>query len=90
MTLVQVDDSAFLAALVESSNDAIIGKTLEGVIVSWNSAAERLYGYSAEEVIGRSIGMIVPAELANEIPAILEQIGRGEKVDHFDPGLHRA
>jgi PAS domain S-box-containing protein len=72
------------AALVESSNDAIIGKTLEGVIVSWNPAAERLYGYSAEEAIGKSIGMIVPADLASEIPAILAQVGRGEKVDHFD------
>jgi PAS domain S-box-containing protein len=82
--VVRADASSFLAALVESSDDAIIGKTLEGVIVSWNPAAQRLYGYAAEEAIGSSIGLIVPAELGDEIPAILAQIGRGDKIDHYE------
>ena len=82
--VVRADDSAFLTALVESSDDAIIGKTLDGVIVSWNPAAERLYGYSAGEMIGATISTLVPPELAEEIPTILAQIGRGERLDHFD------
>jgi PAS domain S-box-containing protein len=79
-----LDDAAFLAALVESSDDAIIGKTLEGIVVSWNPAAERLYGYSAEEALGRPITLIVPAELEDEIAVILRQIDSGEKVDHYE------
>jgi PAS domain S-box-containing protein len=77
-------DRARLAAIVESSDDAIIGKTLEGIITSWNEGAERIYGYSAEEAVGQPILMLVPPERPNEISRILESIRRGEKVDHFE------
>ncbi len=56
-----------LAAIVESSDDAIVGKTLDGVILSWNAAAERMYGFAAEEVLGRRISLIVPPERAREL-----------------------
>ena len=75
---------ALLAAIVDSSNDAIIGKTLEGVINSWNRAAEAMYGYPADEVMGKSISILVPPERANEVPEILEKIRRGERVKHFE------
>src|SRR5215211_9502876 len=78
------EESARLAAIVESSDDVIIGKTLEGIITSWNKGAERIYGYSAEEAVGQPISMLVPPERPNEIPRILESIRRGEKVDHFE------
>jgi two-component system CheB/CheR fusion protein len=72
-----------LAAIVESSEDAIIGKTLEGTILSWNAAAERIYGYPAAEVVGRSINLIYPPEQADELRSILERIRRDEHVAHF-------
>ena len=78
------EERARLSAIVESSDDAIIGKTLEGIITSWNKGAERIYGYSAEEAVGQPISMLVPLERPNEIPGILESIRRGEKVDHFE------
>jgi PAS domain S-box-containing protein len=71
-------------AVVESSDDAIVTKTLDGVITSWNQAAERLFGFSAQEAIGKSIDIIVPNELRNEVRMILDRIGRDEKVDHHD------
>ncbi|MFL5694082.1 MAG: PAS domain S-box protein [Ktedonobacteraceae bacterium] len=73
-----------LAAIVESSDDAIIGKTREGVITSWNRAAERIYGYSAEEVMGRPITLIFPPDRQDEFARIMEQILRGERVDHYE------
>jgi PAS domain S-box-containing protein len=73
-----------LASIVESSNDAIIGKDMNGVITSWNRAAERLFGYSAVEAIGRPIAMLAPPDRADEMPGILQRIRRGERVDHFD------
>jgi PAS domain S-box-containing protein len=73
-----------LAAIVESSDDAIIGKTLDGIITSWNEGAQRVYGYSAKETVGQPISMLVPPGRPEEIPAILESIRRGEKVDHFE------
>jgi PAS domain S-box-containing protein len=73
-----------LAAIVESSQDAIIGKTPEGIITSWNKGAQRIYGYSAEEALGQSISMLVPPERSDEVPEILQKIRRGEKVDHFE------
>ena len=73
-----------LAAIVESSDDAIISKTLEGIITSWNKAAERIYGYSAEEAVGQPISMLVPPERPDEVPEILENIRRGEKVEHYE------
>ena len=73
-----------LAAIVESSDDAIIGKTLDGVITSWNAAAERMYGYAPEQVIGRSVAVIIPAERAGELERILGCVRRGERVGHFE------
>src|SRR5215211_537245 len=78
------EESARLAAIVESSDDVIIGKTLEGIITSWNKGAERLYGYSAEETVGQPISMLVPPERPDEVPRILESLRRGEKVDYFE------
>jgi PAS domain S-box-containing protein len=73
-----------LAAIVESSDDAIVGKTLEGVIRSWNAGAERLFGYSAAEAVGRPITLIIPPELVDEERAILERLRRGERIEHFE------
>ncbi len=73
-----------LAAIVESSDDAIISKNLDGVITSWNKSAERLFGYTAEEAIGQHVTMIIPADRRHEEATILERIRRGERVDHFD------
>jgi PAS domain S-box-containing protein len=75
---------AQLAAIVQSSDDAIIGKTTEGIITSWNPAAQRLYGYDASEALGRSIGLIIPPHRAGEERQILETISSGEKVDHYE------
>ena len=73
---------AFAASIVESSDDAIISKTLDGMITSWNAGAERLYGYSAREVIGRwPIGITIPED---ELPQTLLRVGRGERVDHYE------
>lgn len=77
-------ETAHLAAIVESSDDAIIGKTLEGGIVSWNRAAERLYGYAEEEVKGRSISIIFPPERKDELTGIIARLKQGERVDHYD------
>ena len=73
-----------LVEVVESSEDAIITKTLEGVITTWNKGAERIFGYSRDEMIGTSIHRIVPADRADDVSAILAAIGRGERVDHFE------
>ena len=78
------EERARLSAIVESSDDVIIGKTLEGIITSWNRGAEQTYGYSSEEAVGRSISMLVPPDRPNEIPRILASVRRGEKVDHFE------
>ena len=72
-----------LAAIVESSDDAIIGKTLDGTITSWNPGAERIYGYRAEEVIGRPISILVPPDHSDELPPIFERLRRGERIDHY-------
>lgn len=73
-----------LAAIVESSDDAIIGKDLDGIITSWNRGAEQIYGYTAEEAIGRPVSILAPPSHAAEIESILERIRRGEKLDHFE------
>lgn len=75
---------AQLASIVESSEDAIVGKDLQGVITSWNYGAERLFGYTAEEMIGQSIAKVIPPERINEEPKILERIRRGESIEHFE------
>ena len=76
--------TGLMASIVESSDDAIISKTLEGVITSWNPGAERIFGYTAKEAIGRSISLIIPVDRASEEEAILEKLRRGERIDHFD------
>ncbi len=75
---------AFLAAIVDSSEDAIVGTTLEGIIVSWNRAAERLYGYTAEEMAGRHVALLVPDHNPSEVNRILASIKRGESVEHYE------
>ncbi|WP_244434328.1 PAS domain S-box protein [Agrobacterium tumefaciens] len=74
----------FLAAIVESSDDAIISKSLQGIITTWNLSAERLFGYRADEVIGQPITILIPEDRLDEEPAILARINAGERVDHFE------
>jgi PAS domain S-box-containing protein len=73
-----------LAAIVASSDDAIISKDLNGVIITWNSSAERIFGYAAEEIIGKQISILIPPDRENEEPFIIDRIRRGERVDHYD------
>jgi PAS domain S-box-containing protein len=76
--------ASFLAAIVESSDDAIIGTTLEGIVLSWNRGAERIYGYPALDVIGRSISVIIPPYRPDELSQNLESIKRGQPVERYD------
>ena len=76
--------NALLIAIVDSSDDAIISKNLDGIITSWNKSAERLFGYTAAEAIGCSITMLIPSDRLDEEPKILEQLRRGERVKHFE------
>lgn len=73
-----------LAAIVATSDDAILSKDMDGIIQTWNAAAERLYGYSADEIIGKSVATLMPPELPDEFGAIMERLKRGERVDHYD------
>lgn len=73
-----------LAAIIESSDDAIVSKDLNGIITSWNAAAERLFGYKAEEIVGQSILLLIPPERQHEEPRILERIRRGDRIDHYE------
>jgi PAS domain S-box-containing protein len=75
---------AWLAAIVESSTDAIVGKTLDSVIRSWNASATRIFGYSAEEAVGSSVLMLIPPELHRQEDDIVSRLRRGERVEHFD------
>ena len=79
-----VQASALLSAIVDSSDDAIIGKDLNGIIMSWNKSAERLFGYTAAEAVGQSVVMLIPAERLDEEPQILERLKSGERVEHFE------
>ena len=75
---------AWLAAIIDSSDDAIVSKTLDGVITSWNRAAERMFGYTAAEIIGRSITLIIPPDRLHEETEVISKIRRGETFDHFE------
>lgn len=75
---------AYLASLVESCDDAIIGETLAGIVVSWNAGANQLYGYTPEEMLGRSVTTLVPGERPDELPEILARIQNGERVVPFE------
>ena len=74
----------WLAAIVESSDDAIVSKDLNGIVTSWNRGAELLFGYRPEEVIGKPITILIPADRQDEEPRILERLRRGERIDHFE------
>jgi PAS domain S-box-containing protein len=76
--------NAWLGAIVESADEAIVSKTLDGIVTSWNPAAERLFGYTPEEIIGRHISVLAAPGHESEMPAILERIRRGEKVERYD------
>src|SRR5881398_1689500 len=73
-----------LAAIVESSDDAIISKNLDGIITTWNAGAQRMFGYSAAEMIGQPIQRIVPLDRLEEETGILDKLRRGERVDHLN------
>ncbi len=73
-----------LAAIIESSDDAILAKDLNGIIMSWNEGAQRLFGYTAEEVIGKPVTILIPADRHDEEPLILSRIRRGDRIDHYD------
>lgn len=76
--------SSLLIAIVNSSDDAIISKTLDGIITSWNPAAEAMFGYTAAEVVGQSIRIIIPSDRQDEEDFVLGKIRCGERVDHFE------
>jgi PAS domain S-box-containing protein len=74
----------WLAAIVESAEDAVVTKTLEGIITSWNKGAERVFGYTAEEAIGKSVTMLIPEDHPDEEPSILARLRRGERIEHYE------
>src|SRR5208283_2541253 len=78
------DSQNRLALIVDSSQDAIIGKNLDGIVTHWNKGAERIYGYTAQEMIGRSISTLAPKDRADEILHILQKIRAGEHVEYFE------
>ena len=78
------DNQTRLALIVDSSQDAIIGKNLDGVVTHWNKGAEQMYGYTAAEIIGQPVSTLAPPERADEIPEILRKIRHGERVDYFE------
>src|SRR5689334_25138116 len=77
-------DLLFLRAMVQSADDAIVSKTLEGIVTSWNPGAETLFGYTASEMIGKSIAILIPPDHPDEEPNILRRLVRGESIDHYE------
>ncbi len=84
MNPIEANAQQWLAAIVESSDDAIIGKTLDSIIRSWNPAAARMFGYDASEIVGRSVLTLIPPELQYEEPQIVSRLSRGERIDHYE------
>src|SRR5437764_1705363 len=80
----RVEAQARLAAIIESSDDAIVSKSLDGVVRTWNKGAERIFGWTADEVVGKPITIIIPKDRLEEEPEILRRIRSGERVDHFE------
>src|SRR5206468_9391245 len=74
----------WLSAIIESADDAIISKTLEGVITSWNRGAERIFGYTAEEAVGKSVTILIPEDHPDEEPSIIARLKRGERISHYE------
>jgi PAS domain S-box-containing protein len=78
------NEQALLAAIVNSSEDAIVSKNLQGIVTSWNKAAERIYGWTANEIIGQSKALVIPADLPDELPNILQRIRAGQRIQHYE------
>src|SRR5215510_1459353 len=74
----------WLAAIIESADDAIISKTLDGIITSWNQGAQRIFGYTADEVIGKPVTILIPADHEDEEPAILARLRAGKRIEHYE------
>src|SRR5919205_935254 len=74
----------WLSAIIESAEDAIISKTLEGIITSWNKGAERIFGYTADEVIGKSVTILIPSDHPDEEPSILARLRAGKRIEHYE------
>ncbi len=83
-TLLALNATQGVAAIVESSDDAIVSKDLNGIITTWNKGAERIFGYTAEEVIGKPVTILIPPDRHEEEPTILERIRRGERIEHYE------
>ena len=86
----QLLTARLLASIVESSNDAIVGKNLDGVIQSWNAAAERLFGFTAEEAVGKHISLVIPPERISEEDQILTRLRAGQRIEHFETERMRS
>jgi PAS domain S-box-containing protein len=86
----QLQAARFLASIVESSDDAIVSKSLEGIIQSWNAAAERLFGYTAEQAVGRHISLVIPPERIAEEDRILASLRAGQRIEHFETERQRS
>jgi PAS domain S-box-containing protein len=84
IALLQQKTEGFLSSVVENADDGIVSKTLEGIVTSWNPGAETLFGYTAEEMIGQSISILIPEEQSDEEPRILERLRRGERIHHYE------
>ncbi len=81
----QVEDTqAYLASIIESCDDAIVGTTIDGTVLTWNAGAERLYGYTAAEMVGRSVSILIPPCRLEELRETLDKLSRGGRVDHFE------
>src|SRR3982751_3975839 len=74
----------WLAAIIEAAEDAIISKTLDGIITSWNKGAERIFGYTADEVIGKPVTILIPEGHLDEEPAILARLRAGDRIEHYE------